>query len=305
MRALITGAGGFCGRHLVAYLEGRGVEVHSVGTRELPRPRHHRIDDTGDREALMAVIGTVRPDAVFHLAGVRAANNVGEFYRINAEYAIALLGALAHAGFGQQPVLLLGTAAEYGVFRTEDLPLREELCPQPYDHYGISKLAQTLEALAAHRRTNSAVVVVRAFNLIGPGMPADLALQSFALQLARIRRGTAEPVIETGNLGSVRDFVAIGEAVSLLWDLARTPKAIGQVVNLCSGTGTAVSDLLGEMIAISGLPVTVKTVAERTKPLDIPVHYGSPEKLVSLVGRRPGAELEGTLRAILEEAWNS
>ena len=305
MRVLITGAGGFCGRHLTAYLEGQGVDVHSLGTRELRRPGHHRIAHTGDREALVAVVGEVCPDAVFHLAGVRVAAEVGEFYRVNTEYAVVLLEALALAGFVQRPVLMLGTAAEYGLIRAEDLPLREELRPQPYDHYGISKLAQTLEALAAHRRTGAAVVVVRAFNLIGPGMPAHLALQSFALQLARIRRGTAEPVIETGNLRSVRDFVGIDEAVSVLWDIARTPRAVGHVVNLCSGKGTAVSDLLAEMIAISGLSVTVKTVAERTQAIDIPVHYGSPEKLVSFVGRRPGTELQGTLRAILEAAWKS
>ena len=272
-----------------------------MGLRVLERPNHHRISCLTDQNALAGVLDDVRPDFVFHLAGTSFATDPSEYYRINTEYATALLAAFTLAGLTDLPLLLMGTSAEYGLVDDHELPLREGHRPRPYNHYGISKLAQTLEGLAYHGRTKGAIVLVRPFNLIGPGMPSHLALQNFALQIAGFRRTGSAPIIEAGRLDSMRDFVDVEDAVALLWDLVRTPQAYGQIVNVCSGKATSIGELLHGLIAISGLPVLVQAAAEREKPIDIPIHFGDPQKLFSLVGWVPRADVSGTLRQILEE----
>jgi GDP-4-dehydro-6-deoxy-D-mannose reductase len=297
MRALVTGAGGFCGQHLLPYLEKQGVEVHTLGTKSVG-DRHYFLQDPADATALIDIVKAVRPDYVFHLAGVASSKNPTLFYQINSVYAATLLHALEIAGYANCPVLLVGTSAEYGVISPEQLPIREEMKPYPYSHYGISKLSQTLmgESLAKQGRP---LVMVRPFNIIGQGMPEYLALQSFAQQIRRIAGGQQAPLIQVGNLSSLRDFVAVQEVVKIYWQLMQLPSAIGQVINICSGQGISIAEILQRLVQLSQLKVDIQIDPERFKAVDIPVHYGSTEKLQQLIGYAPDLNLDSVIKSML------
>lgn len=301
MKALVTGSGGFCGRHLCRHLAEQRAEVFTAGTRADPSPRHHRVTDITDIEGLTSVFRQVRPDFLFHLAGVMQSSDPAEFYRVNTQFAVAILYALEKAGLAGCPVLMAGTSAEYGVITEGDCPLREDMTPHPFNHYGISKLAQTFEALAAGRKGRP-VVVARSFNIIGPGMPVFLVPRTFAVQIARIIKGQTGPVIEVGNLENSRDFITVQDAVKAYWCLIQNPDAYGQIVNVCSGRGTVVEDMLQKLIGLSGMDIQVRVDASRFKSLDFPVHYGDVGKLRTFLGYVPGANYNAALREILEEA---
>lgn len=300
MRALITGGGGFCGRHLNLYLRGQGVEVHTLGLRDLKVGEHHRVRDVRDVGALRGVLARVKPDYVFHLAGVTYAKDPTLYYRVNCEYAAALLSALRSAAMTDCPVLLVGTCAEYGMVSRRQLPISEDLPPNPYSHYGISKLAQTFEGLAAGRNGHP-VVMVRPFNVIGPGMSEQLVVQSFAMQIVRIIKGEIPPVIKVGNLKTSRDFVDIDDLVRLYWVLVRTPSAYGEVVNICTGRGTLIGDILSKLIELSGVEIEVRVDHSRLKPIDVPEHYGSIRKLERIAGYVPSTPIHISLERILED----
>lgn len=301
MKALVTGAGGFCGSHLTRYLEHQGVEVHTMGERPARRERHHQVHRVTDIDALERAVRLSDPDYIFHLAGVMVSPDPLEFYRVNTQVAVGLLKALANAGYADRPVLLVGTAAEYGVVSDGDLPIPETLQPRPYNHYGISKLAQTLEGLAENR-AGRPVAVVRPFNLIGPGMPEHLVLRSFALQIARIVRGAAAPVITVGNLGASRDFVDVRDAVALYWRALQNPECYGEILNICTGRGTVVADALRALIRLAGVETEVRTEASRLKAVDVPAHYGSTAKLTRLLGPLTMRPLDSSLTDVLHDA---
>ena len=299
MKALVTGAGGFCGKHLVRYLQEQGIEVHTLSPTAGVSPHRHRLQEITDIGALASILKSVRPDYVFHLSGVTQSPNPNLFYRVNTQYAVALFSALEVSGLGDCPVLIVGTSAEYGIVTNDQLPVREDLPPQPSDHYGISKLAQTFESLAVSRN-GKPVVIVRPFNVIGPGMPDFFVVQSFATQIVKILKGEMPPVIRVGNLASSRDFIDVMDLVRIYWHLLNKSEAYGQVVNICSGKDTRIGDLLSKLRALSGITVQVNIDHSRLKPIDISVHYGSTEKLQKIIGYVPNTNLDALLRSILE-----
>jgi GDP-4-dehydro-6-deoxy-D-mannose reductase len=299
-KVLITGSGGFCGQHLVRYLTAQGVEVYTLGVKQSV-DRHHGIADVTDAKAIAAVLELVQPDYIFHLAGVASAPSAATFYQANTSYASALLQAMDLSGLAATvPIMLVGTSAEYGAIEPEQVPIHELTPVSPYHHYGISKLAQTHMGMAA-ARIGKPVIMMRPFNIIGPGMPPHLSVQSFAQQVVSIVEGQQDPTITVGNLGSSRDFIDIGEVVQIYWQLIQNPKAYGQVINVCSGQGVVMADLLQLLIKLAGVAVTFNVDSQRFKALDIPVHYGCTEKLTGLLSRSPQFDLQKTLLGILAD----
>jgi len=301
MKALVTGAGGFCGRRLVHRLESDSVEVHTMGVGPGDRDGHSQISDVASVDEIAGVIRSIRPDRIFHLAGVAVSADPSLFYKVNIQYALALFGAMRGAGVDKKcPVLLVGTAAEYGAVEPHETPITEETTCRPYNHYGVSKLGQTIAGL---NETGVRVVIARPFNIIGPGMPGHVALRSFADQIALIAKGgSPSNVIRTGALSPTRDFVDVDEVVDVYTRLADNSDAYGQVVNVCSGKGTAVSDALYKMIELAGLDVIVKTDPALVKPIDVPEHFGSDMKMRELAGRSLSSSLDDVLRRIVDDA---
>ncbi len=301
MNALITGAGGFCGRHLTIYLEDLGVQVYTLSNRGNTTTHHYQINEITDIASIASVLKIIKPDYVFHLAGISISDDPILFYKVNTQYAVALLRALEVAGLGDCPVLLVGTSAEYGMVSQEQLPIREELSPHPDNHYGISKLAQTFAGLAASRNGRP-IVIVRPFNIIGPGMPGYLVVQSFTRQIMNILNDRTPPIIKVGNLKSMRDFIDIRDVVKIYWQLIKTPSAYGEIINVCSGKGIAIGDILSRLIEICGCSIEVETDPSRFKLNDIPVHYGSIEKLQKILGFVPVLNIDATSKFIMEES---
>jgi len=302
VKALVTGAGGFCGRHLTSWLAERGIEVHAFTRAPLAELRTRTIDPL-DLDGMARALEEIGPDRVYHLAGTAVANDAAEHYRVNTMYGAHLLRALEMAGLARCPTLLVGTSAEYGVVTREQLPITEDADPRPYSHYGVSKLAQTLMGQVAAAREGRPVVMVRPFNVLGPGMPAHYSVQGFARQVAAIRRGRRPPVVEVGNLDTTRDFIDVRDVAAIYHDLLGTDRARGEIVNVCSGRETPLRWIVSELIALSGVAAETAVDAGRLKPVDVPAHYGSTAKLARLLGREPGLRpLPETLRDVLDEA---
>jgi len=297
MKALITGIGGFCGERLGEYLVKQGVQVCAISSKNIDG-EVYKVKDIADVSSLASVISRSRPDYVFHLAGVSNADDISHYYRVNTIYGAALLQALKTEGREHVPVLLVGTSAEYGAVKNADLPIAEDTPAMPITHYGTSKLAQTLIGLNESRDGRN-IVVARPFNIIGSGMPANLVVQSFVTRLKAISNGPNETVLEVGALDPIRDFIDVDDVIKTYWRLIREEAAYGQIVNICSGIGISIRDLLEKIINLSGVHAKAKPSSKYLKPFDISVSYGSVKKIENILGPMKRVDMDDSLKKIL------
>ena len=305
MRALVTGAGGFVGRHLTAELQGQGWDVTAAGG-PADSTLALRIDLT-DEDSLRDAVEGAEPDVVFHLAAqsfvpesLRAPQ---ETYEVNVLGTARLFSALrAYAvGAGATPRLFFTSSAEiYGARGTSDLPLLESSSPQPRNPYAASKAAAEAVLLGEMYAFGGDVVIARAFNHIGPGQSERFAAPSFARGLAEIAAG-GERVLEVGNLDAERDILDVRDVVRAYVALAQHGEC-GEVYNVCSGHAVAMRDLLRELILLAGVPVEVRTDPKRMRPSEVPVSIGSNAKLVERTGWSPRITLRESLRDIYDDA---
>ncbi len=293
MRVLVTGASGFIGRRLVGYLAGLGDEVAGtvLGTEETAVERAFRVDLL-DAEGLAAAVDSFDPEAVVHLAGLSHVGsswrNVAEYYRVN------ILGTrnLLDAARGRR-VVIASSAEVYGLVPDEEQPIAETAPLDPGNPYAMSKAAA--ELLARDR----GAMIMRSFNLIGPGQSETFALPSFARQLAEIHRGEREPVLEVGNLEARRDFLHVDDALEA-YRLVATEGSAGEAYNLGSGEAYSIRDVLDLLLEVSGVSARTEIDPERFRPVDIPLTCADTAKLGAL-GWEPARSVEEALT----ELWES
>ena len=209
MKTLVTGAGGFCGSHLTARLRSRGHQVRTLGLGPAG-PEHFHLDSPLDQTGILCALREYQPDLLFHLSGTFAARNLDTLAAVNAGFSKTIFRSLRELDQRRCRVLVFGSAAEYGPVPQERLPIREDEPCAPVNDYGKTKLRQTELALTASAE-GFPVVVLRPFNMLGPGLSASLALGRFVRQIADIVQGRQAPVVHTGCLSGTRDFIDGGK----------------------------------------------------------------------------------------------
>jgi len=304
VRALVTGAAGFAGRHLVAALLGWEHEV--VGT-DLALPDDapvgatwHALDVT-DRQAAQELLAEVQPDCLFHLAGLAhvglAEKDPERCLAVNFGGTRNVLEACLAASDKTRAVII-SSAEVYGLVPHEDLPVREELPLRPGTAYALSKAAAEMAARHASAR-GLPVVILRPFNHIGPGQSDDFVASAFAHQLARIEAGVQEPVLRVGNLDAVRDLTDVRDTVRG-YVRAAVAGLDGAVYNVTSGDAVPIKTLLGTLLELCTSTVEVVEDPERMRPNDQPVFHGSGARLASDTGFRAELRLRDTLADVLD-----
>jgi GDP-4-dehydro-6-deoxy-D-mannose reductase len=305
-RAIVTGARGFLGRHLVRDLLQQGVRVTTLSRQPGPQAEPTSVamgDAPWSATRLARIIEAAVPDVVFHLVG-GVIGSSAELEQLNVEVASSIMQALRIAQV--HPLLVCcGSAAEYGAAVVDGVPVPETASCAPVTPYGAAKLALTKAALAFGEATATPVLVARIFNPIGPGMPSHLALGEFARQIA-IMPGP-HGVLQAGNLQVFRDFVDIEHVATALGRLAENPDARG-IVNICSGRPTELNTLLDILIGVSGKSVTITTNPARLRPGELQIIIGSTARLASLGAEPPPtdyADVVGRVWRDAEQRWAS
>ena len=309
MRALITGAGGFVGGHLCAYLLAH-TDWELTGTvnprpveDQPPEPRLTLCHaDLRDPMVVQDLLCKVQPDCVFHLA---AQSSVSASFKDpwptlenNIRAQLNLLEA-ARASRREVRMLVIGSAEEYGAPTPEELPLTEQNPLRPSTPYSVSKVAQDFLGLQYHLSYGLPVVRVRPFNHTGPGQSPRFVVPAFASQIAHIEAGLQEPVMKVGNLDAARDFTDVRDIVRAYY-LAVTQAEPGEVYNLASGRPQSIRGLLESLLSLSDAEIRVERDPARYRPVDVPQVYGSADKFRRRTGWKPEVHFDQTLRDTLD-----
>jgi GDP-4-dehydro-6-deoxy-D-mannose reductase len=312
MRVLVTGIDGFVGSHAAEFLLARpGVEVHGtvIDASSVPNIEHMRGKlhlhtlNILDRDPVVELLSELNPDRVIHLAGqafVPAAfSDPVSTFQVNILGGIHLLdGArlLVEKAARHPTVLIVSTGEVYG--KVDRLPITEEFPIAPNNPYAASKAAIDIVAQQYYESFGLPVIVARPFNHVGPRQSPVFVCSDFARQIARIAAGKQEKTIRVGNLQAKRDFTDVRDVVRAYWMLLEHSQ--GGVYNVCSGNPVAVGDILNSLVEIAGTDVNVVSESGRLRSYDVPVVYGSNEKLQSLTGWTPTIPLKQTLRDVFE-----
>ncbi len=312
MRALVTGAAGFVGRHLVRELLSRGHEVGALvhpadGATAALGPRVEVFPlDILDDASLGAALRRFAPDAVYHLAAF--SNPEGSWKEARRTLEINIIGAhnllAAAKETGRRPrVLLVGSAQQYGDVPAEAQPISEEHEQKPLTPYAVSKTSQELLGRRSFFSGELPVYMTRSFNHTGPGQGEGYVSSSFARQIAEVEKRAREPRIHVGNLTARRDFTDVRDVAAAYAAIVERGQP-GRAYNVCRGEAFAIGDVLDELARQSRVPVQVVVEPARYHALDAPVMVGDPTRLKTETGWSPRYSLPETLRDLLDD-WRS
>ncbi len=307
-RIVITGAGGFVGGHLISVfsplVSAGEVELITPGLMDQPP-----IDVT-DRDAVIRLVASARPDAIIHLAAIAfpaaARRDPERAWRVNVDGTLNLARAILCESPATR-LVFAGSSESYGAsFKNSDGPVKETTALAPMTAYAASKAASDV-ALGQMAYDGLDVVRFRPFNQTGPGQIEDYVVPAFARQVADIVGGRRDPWVEVGNLDVVRDFLDVRDVVRAYIAAATgvdETRASGQAVNLASGTGRAIRDVLDMLIRIAradrDIDVAVRVDPARVRPVDVPYALGDNRQACDLFGWKPEIPFEKTLADVLD-----
>lgn len=293
MRALVTGAAGFVGRHLCAHLLGEGDTVIGVDRADGP--------DLLDPKAVHALLADIKPDVVYHLGGWSDVGASWDYpldaFRVNAEGTLNLLQACVSNG--KPRVLAVSSADVYGRVSQNELPIAETTPFRPVTPYAASKVAADQLALQAWLGHQLETIRVRAFNHLGPGQTTRFVAPAIAERVALNERdgSTSVPV---GNLTPRRDLTDVRDVVRA-YRLLMTKGEPGEAYNVCTGRDLTIAELADRLVSLASSPMHVEADPELQRPVETPVLRGDPTRLNAITGWTPQISLEVTLQDILDE----
>lgn len=291
MKALITGDQGFVGRHLRALL---GQEMVVVGF-DLEGGQ-----DIRSYESIRQAVERIEPDYVFHLAAQasppESLMDPRRGLEVNVGGTLNLLEAVRHTGIHAK-ILIAGTSEEIGYNRSPGERIDEDSPCRPTQPYGVTKFAASQMGLVYAYQYGLHVVVTRAFNHVGPGMPARYAVGAFAKRLVEIERGQ-KITLTHGNLSAVRNFTDVRDVVRAYRLVIDQPA--GRVFIVCSSVSRTMREVLNIMINCLGQEVRLELDPALHRPDEKGVFpRPSYAKLHAATGWGPEIPLEKSLQDVI------
>ncbi|MBR8377277.1 GDP-mannose 4,6-dehydratase [Burkholderia cenocepacia] len=290
-KIFISGINGFTGTYLARKLRDAGYDVSGLSRVRTLTPWKVHVGTMLDREGLGRVLAAERPDVIIHLAAISTVghSNPADTYAANVIGTRHLLEAAAQLGSTIRSVLLASSASVYG--GAIEGAVLESAPFSPQSDYAVSKVS--MEYLASLWRAHLPITIVRPFNYTGVGQQATFVLAKIVDHF----RNHA-PQIELGNLDIVRDFSDVRDVVHAYCSLADGRQA-GQVLNICSGIGYKLRDIVGTMCELSGFEPKVMQVASLIRKDEAAQLIGDRTRLNEAVGDFPRTPLRETLRWML------
>ncbi len=270
-KALVTGAGGFIGSHLVETLLLEGAQVRAFvrynsrgdeGLLELlPKASLAEVDilfgDIRDVEAVtQAVEGC---DLVFHLAALIAIpysySNPRDYFETN------VLGTLNVAQACRvRDVRLVHTSSSEVYGTAQSVPISEAHPLVGQSPYSASKIGADQLVESFHRSYGLPATTLRPFNTYGPRQSARAIIPTIVAQ------ALAGDVVRLGSLTPTRDFTYVGDTVAGFLAAASADATIGRTLQLGTGEEISVGDLVGEVERLLGRTLKVEQESTRLRP---------------------------------------
>lgn len=267
---LVTGAGGFIGSHLAERLVALGAQTRGM-VRYNSAGKRGWLDFSPAKDAVEVIAGDISDrdcvsramegvEVVFHLAaliGIPYSYSAPLSYlRTNVEGTLNVLQAARELGTSR--IIHTSTSEVYGTACS--IPITESHVLQAQSPYSATKIAADKLVEAFHLSYGLPAVTVRPFNTFGPRQSARAVIPTIITQCL------AGGVIRLGNLSPTRDLNYVADTVEGFILAAQSPAAVGQVINIGTGTEISVGDLARKINALMNTNSVLEFEAERARP---------------------------------------
>lgn len=306
LRALVTGADGFIGSHLVERLLADGADVRafcvynsngSLGWLDgLDRERRAALDvHLGDiRDARLVRAAVEGVDVVFHLAALIAIPYSyaapASFVETNVTGTVNVLEAVRDAGTAR--LVQTSTSEVYGTPRT--VPITEDHPLQGQSPYSASKIAADKMCEAYARSFGTPVVTLRPFNTYGPRQSARAVIPTILGQLL-----AGATTVRLGSLDPQRDFTFVDDTVDGFVRTALAELEPGEVVQLGTGQAVSIGELFTRCCEVAGVQAQPVGDAQRVRPpgSEVEILLSDPTRAAQRLDWKPAVGLrEGLAR---------
>lgn len=306
MKSLIIGGAGFVGSYLIRHL----IDdlKHEVAVTKMP---HEEIAESGaevfdlnilEESAIVDLLEKVQPDCVYHLAAQSSVSvswkNPALTVDVNVKGGVNLLEALRKID-NHPRILLIGSGEEYGHILLEETPIQERNATRPGNIYAATKVCQNLLGKIYADAYGLNIMMVRAFNHIGPNQIPLFVVADFCKQVAEIEAGEREPLMKVGNLSAKRDFTDVRDVVRAYGLLIEKGNA-GETYNIGSGHAIAIEDILQMILKNSKKDIQVEVDSSKLRPVDVPIIEADITKVEQVTGWKREIALEQTIQETLD-----
>ncbi|MBX4865614.1 SDR family NAD(P)-dependent oxidoreductase [Rhizobium bangladeshense] len=306
-KALVTGADGFIGSHLVETLVRSGVEVRAL-CQYNSFSSWGWLDQSEHRGQFEVILGDVRDpaqmravakgvDTVFHLAALIAIpysyQAPSSYIDTNVHGTLNVLQGALDAGVGR--VIQTSTSEVYGTARF--VPISESHPLQAQSPYSASKIGADAIAYSYHSSFDLPVTIARPFNTFGPRQSARAVIPTVISQLL-----SGRTTLKLGALSPTRDFNFVQDTCDGFLALAASDEAVGQTVNIGSGSEISIGETVQLIADLIGVNVEVECDEQRLRPTNSEVERLCCDNslIKSLTGFSPRYSLEDGLEATIE-----
>ena len=266
---LVTGAGGYIGRHVVLALLERGVHVKALDLRlDGVDPRAERVaaDLFSADPEIYDRLG--RPDVVLHMAwrdGFKH-NSPAHLDDLPAHFHLIenlLAGGLKH-------LAVMGTMHEVGYWEG---PIDETSPCRPASLYGISKNALRETAALLAGQHDALLQWIRAYYIVGDDKFGN---SIFSKLLEAAEEGRTTFPFTTGK--NRYDFISVDELATQIAAIVDQTEVDG-IINACTGEPMSLAERVEAYIRDNDLDITLEYGAFPDRPYDSPGVWGDPTKI--------------------------
>lgn len=307
MKALVTGADGFIGSHLVERLLDEGYEVVALSQynsfnnwgwlEDVRRLKEVRVEtgDVRDPHYCRKIVNQI--DIVFHLAALIAIPYSyiapDSYVATNVTGTLNMCKAAVDAGVSR--FIHTSTSEVYGT--AQYVPIDENHPLQPQSPYSASKIGADAIAMSFHNAFELPLTIARPFNTYGPRQSARAVIPTIITQIAN-----GASTINLGDVSPTRDFNYVTDTCDGFLALAQCDRTIGETVNIGSNHEISIGDTLNLIRDIMGSHVEFVSEPARMRPGKSEVFRlcGDNKKLIELTGFSPRITLEQGLARTIE-----
>lgn len=293
--AIVTGADGFIGSHLVEDLVSKGYKVkafcmyNSLGNYGWLENLAKNV-----REEVEVILGDIRDplcvkealksnDIVFHLAALISIpySYVApkSYIETNVLGTLNILQAAKELNISR--VIHTSTSETYGT--AQFVPINEEHPINAQSPYAASKVGADQLALSYWRSFNTPISIIRPFNTYGPRQSNRAVIPSIISQIHK------EKVVKLGSLTPTRDFSFVKDTTNAFIEVSKSNKTIGRAINSASNFEISIGRTAEIIANCMNKELKIELDQKRLRPMNSEVErlYGDNRLLKSLTDWEP------------------